>query len=273
MPELPEIIVIRNDLINVLPGKKILSVKTFNDYPLNPSKSHFDKYVLNTTIVEVLNIAKLIVLKLSSGYYLCSHLKMTGNILFNTKDEYVKISLFLNGGDELHYSTIRKLGYFEVWDQKKLDSYTQKIGKTALEANLEASEFISLISKKKTVIRNALLDQSLISGIGNIYANDALFLSKIHPRTKANTLTQGQLKILFKNLQFVLNEGVKNRGSSMNRYKDIFGIQGSHQEHFWVYGKKGNVCTHCKVGKIEFEKVNGRGTYYCPQCQILPQTA
>jgi len=269
MPELPEIMIIRNDLRKVLPGKKVVKIDTLHNYPLNPTKTHFDEYVLVNTFTEVLNIAKLLVLKMSSGYYIAIHLKMTGNILYNVHDKYVKISLTLDDGKILHYSTIRKLGYFEVWDQNKLDTYAARLGKTALESNLEPQEFISLIQGKNTSIRSALLDQSLVSGIGNIYANDALYLSKIHPKTLSKGLSSAKLATLFKNIKKVMNHSLKNRGSSMNRYKDIYGVSGSHQNHFWVYGNKGNCCTQCTSSVIEFEKVQGKGIYYCPTCQVL----
>lgn len=269
MPELPEIIIIRDDLKKVLPGKKIVDVAAKKGYPLEPSNAHFDDFVVNRTIIDVINIAKLLVIRLSSGHYICAHLRMTGNILYNTKDKYTKITLLLDDGSELYYSTVRKLGYFEIWDQEKLDTYAQKIGKTLLESDLEPQEFISLLQRKKTYIRNALLDQSLISGIGNIYANDALYLSKIHPRSKPGDISKEQLEKLFFNLQSLMLEGIKNRGISMDRYKDVYGILGTQQDHFIVYGKEGNICTHCHSSEIKFEKIQGRGAYFCPECQVM----
>lgn len=269
MPELPEIMIIRNDLRKVLPGKKVVKIDTFHDYPLNPLKSHFYDFVLGNTFTDVLNIAKLLVLKTSSNYYIAAHLKMSGNILYNSTDKYIKISLTLDDGNKLHYSTVRKLGYFEVWDQMKLDTYAEKVGKAALESNLEPQEFVSLIQKKKTSIRNALLDQSTVSGIGNIYANEALYLSNIHPKAVAMTLNPSQLSKLFHNIKYVLNEGLKNRGISIDRYKDIYGSSGTHQDHFLVYGNKGKRCTQCNASEIEYEKVQNRGIYYCPTCQVL----
>jgi formamidopyrimidine-DNA glycosylase len=267
MPELPEVIVIRNGLKKEVVGKKILSYEVFSKHPLKPSKSDFDKYVVGATINDALNISKLLVLKLSSGYYISIHLKMTGNILFNNSDKYTKLAFKLSDGNALNYSTIRKLGFLEIWDTDKLNKYRQRFGKTALESNLDASEFINLTKGRRKSIRNTLLDQTLVSGIGNIYANEALFLSKINPKSMTNTLTNQQLKDLFKNLQKVLNDGVKNGGSSIDRYKDVYGIPGTQQNHFLVYQNKGNTCTQCKTGQILYEKFQGRGIYYCPTCQ------
>jgi len=267
MPELPEVIVLRNGLRKEVIGKKILSIDTFSDYPLIPSKSHFDNYVVESTISNALNISKLLVLKLSSGHYICIHLKLTGNILYNNSDKYTKISFLLTGGDQLNYSTIRKFGFLELWDEKKLNDYAQRHGKTVLESNLGAPEFIALTNGKRKSIRNTLLDQTVVSGIGNIYANEALFLSKINPKSMTSTLSSQQLEELLNNLQKVLKAGVANGGSSIDRYKNIYGISGTQQNHFLVYQNKGNTCTRCKSGQILYEKYQGRSIYYCPNCQ------
>jgi formamidopyrimidine-DNA glycosylase len=267
MPELPEVITIRNDLRNVVLKKKIVNIDTHDNYPLNPSPEEFNKYVLDHRITEIENIAKLLLLKMSSGKYIAVHLRMTGNLLYNFDDKYKKITLQFEDDSKLHFSTIRKFGFFEVWDKKDKDSYASRQGKTALESNLEPDEFISLIRKKKTNIKTALLDQKLISGIGNIYANDALYLAKIHPLKSTQDLTNSELKLLFNKLQTVLKEGIKNRGSSIDRFVDVYGRPGSHQDYFYVYGKKGKICTQCEDYSIEYLKIQGRGTFYCPGCQ------
>ncbi len=270
MPELPEIITIRNDLAREVVGKKVVGITTHADYPLNPSKEHFEKHVIGHKIENVSNIAKLIIFKISSGKYISVHLKMTGNLLFDTDDKYKKISLNFNDGSVLHYSTVRKFSFFEVWDETKKDNYANRFGKTALESNLGAQEFAELIKSRKVGIKTALLDQRLVSGIGNIYANDALYLAKIHPNHKTRKLKNQQLKTLFEKVIFVMEQGVKNRGSSIDRFKDIYGQSGDHQNHFWVYGKRGNKCAQCNMDIIQFEKIQGRGTYYCLTCQISP---
>jgi formamidopyrimidine-DNA glycosylase len=197
---------------------------------------------------------------------------MTGNILYNISDKYTKITFKLSDGSDLNYSTIRKLGFLEVWEDKKLREYSQRFGKTALESNLEPSEFISLVKGKKKSIRNTILDQGIISGVGNIYANEALFLTGINPRTMTNSLSEQQLENLLINLQKVMKLGIERGGSSIDRYKNIFGESGTQQDHFLVYGKKGQSCTHCKTGEISYEKYQGRGIYFCPNCQNYPKT-
>jgi len=269
MPELPEVIVIRNGLIKNVVGKKIVDIKTFKNYPFVPSKRHFTDYVVDNTIVDATNTAKLLVLNMSSGYNIAIHLKMTGNVLYNTTDKYTKISFKLSDGNELNYSTIRKLGFLEVWDDKKLNDYANRFGKTVLESNLEPNEFISLVKGRKKSIRNTILDQSIISGVGNIYANEALHLSSINPKTMTNALSDQQLSELLLNLKKVMKHGIEHGGSSIDRYKNIFGVPGTQQDHFLVYGKKDKQCTQCSEGKVIYEKYQGRGIYYCSNCQKI----
>ena len=267
MPELPEVIVIRNGLRNEIIGKKIVDLEIFSNHPLIPSKSHFNDFVVGNTITNVSNTAKLLVITLASSYHVVVHLKMTGNILYNTSDKYTKISFKLSDGSEVNYSTIRKLGFLEIWDDKKLEQYSQRYGKTVLESNLEPDEFISIAKGRKKSIRNTILDQSIISGVGNIYANEALFLTSINPKTMTNALSEQQLEKLLKNRKKVMKMGIEHGGSSIDRYKNIFGELGTQQDHFLVYGKKGQLCTQCKSCEILYEKYQGRGIYYCPNCQ------
>ena len=269
MPELPEVITIRQDLTKEIKGKKIKNIKTFNDYNLNPSPHHFKNHVLGHSVEEISNIAKLLVIKLSSGKYIATHLNMSGLLLFNNSDPYVKISLEFEDGSVLNYSTVRMFGYFEVWDETKLQEYKKRYGKTAIESDITDQEFIDQITKTKTYIKNALLNQKLVSGIGNIYANDALYLSKIHPKKKTNEITNKKLIELFNNVKLLLKEGVKNRGSSIDRYRDLYGKKGSQQNYFRVYGKTDTQCIQCKKDVIKFEKLQGRGTFFCETCQNL----
>lgn len=268
MPELPEVLTISKDLKREVVGKKVVEVVNYNNYKLNPSKEHFNNFVVNSTIEDVFNIAKLIVIKLSSKQFIATHLNMTGRLLYNTKDPYVKITLKLNDNSLLHYSSVRMFGYFEVKDESFINDYYKRYGKTALDTTLTLKEFKQKIKSKNTAIKHNLLNQKLISGIGNIYANDALFLSKIHPKAKTASLSEQQIKDLFNNVKLILNEGIIHRGSTIDRYADLYGKPGSHQNHFRVYGKKGKNCINCN-NPISFEQFGGRGTYYCPNCQTM----
>lgn len=273
MPELPEVITIRNDLRKEVLGKKITAIKTYSGYKLQPSKGAFEKHVLLSSISNISNIAKLLLIELSSGQFLAIHLNMTGLLLYNTKDPYIKVAFHFDTGDILHYSSIRMFGYCEVWDKTKVGLYRLNYGKSAIESDLSLEEFVQKISKTSTTIKTALLNQKLISGIGNIYANDALFMAGIHPKKRASDIPADKLKLLFEKVKEILAEGVKHRGSTIDRYRDLYGKMGSQQNYFRIYGKKDKLCMQCKVSTVVSEKIQGRGTYYCEVCQPLSNQA
>ncbi len=266
MPELPEILTIKKDLRKEIRGKRIVSVLTTDGYELKPSESDFKKYAEGSAITEIDNVAKLLTVKLSSGAYIAVHLNMSGLLLYNTTDPYVKVTLIFDGGGKLHYSDTRLFGFFELWTVEKLAQYKNSHGMEALDSNLTADLFSKILKSKNTNIKNALMDQKLIGGVGNIYANEALFLSRINPKSSTRFIADSHYGKLLKNVKVVLNEGIKNRGSSIDRYRDIYNVPGRQQNYFRIYGKSGGSCIDCK-NKIVFEKLNGRGTYYCPFCQ------
>lgn len=262
MPELPEVITIRDDLRKEVVGKKITGVK------VSPGYKFVGKELIGEKIVEITNIAKLLLLKLSNGKYIATHLNMSGVLLFNTTDSWIRLTLELETGDKFHFSDTRMFGYFQIWTPKQVDEYRSRYGKTMIESDISKEEFAELIGKYKKPIKLVLLDQKIVSGIGNIYANDALYMSKIHPKRKANELSTEELYALFENLQVILNEGVEHRGSTIDRYRDLYGKPGSHQNHFRIYGKKGQKCPVCG-NEFTYERVQDRPTYFCENCQPL----
>ncbi|MBI2414842.1 bifunctional DNA-formamidopyrimidine glycosylase/DNA-(apurinic or apyrimidinic site) lyase [candidate division WWE3 bacterium] len=268
MPELPEVITIRNDLRASVLGKKVVNIKKVDTYKLKPSPKHFGDLVLGSTFDEISNIAKLLLLKMSSGHYIATHLNMSGLLLYNTEDLHTKITLEMDTGDKLNYSETRMFGYFEVWSPEEVERYRRKQGKTPLDNNITSDEFVEKIKMRKSPIKTVLLDQGIISGIGNIYANDALFLSGINPKTKANDISKEGLEAIFKNVVLILTEGILHRGSTIDRYRDLFGKPGIHQNFFRIYGKKDGKCLNCG-NHVTYEKMQGRPTFYCENCQPL----
>ncbi|PIR43324.1 hypothetical protein COV24_03300 [candidate division WWE3 bacterium CG10_big_fil_rev_8_21_14_0_10_32_10] len=265
MPELPEVLTITEDLKKEITNKRINNVGFVGGY-VPKNADFFKKYAVNSTITHVSNIAKLITIKLSSNYYIATHLNMSGRLLWNKDDGYTKVIMHFDDGNKLHYSSVRMFGYFEVWSIEKLEEYKKRYGKVALDPTLTLKEFIMGLKRSNTFIKNNLLNQKFISGIGNIYANDALYMSKIHPKRKSHSITGSEYKKLFENVKIILNEGILHRGSTIDRYADLYGNPGSHQNHFRVYGKRNQKCSICG-SPLVFEKIQGRGTYYCPSCQ------
>lgn len=275
MPEFPEVHTISYDLKKNVVGFKIKNIQISKYYKL-PNNIQTDlKNIIGKEIQDVNNIAKNIVLKLNENSFLVFHLAMTGRILLrepsNKTDNWVKVVLEIQKGNKtkhLKFCDMRQFGKVVVLSKNNLDIFTSKYGLIPLNENITLENFLNAIKSKKTNIKNVLLDQKIISGLGNIYATDALFLANINPKTPTQDITSGSTKKLLKSIREILNEGIKNRGSTLpdKMYVDIFGNPGSQQKHFKIYLKK--VCDVCN-SKVEFIKINGRGTYFCPTCQPL----
>jgi len=280
MPELPEVHIITADLNRYIKGYKIIDVSISKDYKALPNNVTFSKNIIGTKIIGAQRIAKNILLELDSGNFILFHLAMTGQILFQNQSKKInsskssnpaKVIFTLNKGSEtktLKFTDTRKFGKVAIIGRKILNELKSRYGPDLLLQDPSPEDFLKIIKSRKTSIKNALMDQKLISGLGNIYATDALFLAKINPQTNTSNLTLSDAKKLLEATKNVLNESIKNRGSTLpdKAYVDIFGKEGKHQNFFKIYMKK--TCSVCK-SKVEFIKINGRGTYFCPVCQPL----
>ncbi|MBP7859684.1 bifunctional DNA-formamidopyrimidine glycosylase/DNA-(apurinic or apyrimidinic site) lyase [Patescibacteria group bacterium] len=265
MPELPEVITIKKDLEKEVIGKKISKLINKN-WNFKTDFNYFVSQLEGSTIQKVDNVAKLLLLNLENKSHIAIHLNMSGRLLYNTTDDFEKVRILFSDNSFLSFSSVRRFEYFELWNDKDLEIYKKKYGKTIIDSTLSFEEFLETQKKQNKPIKTNLLNQKLISGIGNIYAIDALYESGINPYRKSQEVTSLEYKKLFENLQKLINEGILHRGSTIDRYVDLYGKAGTHQNHFRVYGKKNNKCKDCNT-QIIFEKFQGRGTYYCPTCQ------
>lgn len=274
MPEFPEVYTISQDLKKNIIGYKIKNIQVFKYYKLPSPINTKLKNTIGLKILDVENIAKNIVIKLSKDTYIVFHLAMTGRILLRESghkdDNWVKIVLELERNDKilhLKFADMRQFGKVLVLNKQGVSTLANKYGLDPLEEKITPEKFLEQIKSKKTNIKNVLLDQKIISGVGNIYATDSLFLSRIHPKTSTQDITLEDATKLLKSTRQVLREGIKNRGSTLpdKMYVDIFGKEGHQQNHFKIYLKQ--KCPMCN-SKVEFIKINGRGTYYCPTCQL-----
>ena len=270
MPELPEVETIKNDLTTLIVDRKILDIKTDSPKQVKPSIEVVKKEVVGASIKKIERRAKLLQIFLSNNKILIIHLKLTGRLLVRNKEEAIDkwqhVTLVLSGGKELRFADLRKFGWVRLLqDKKELEEILNEFGLEPLD-DLGLKEFKEIVSSTSRAIKVLLMDQKKISGIGNIYACDALLLAKIHPAKKANELSDNETKRLFEAVEKVLKAGIKYRGASDQYYLDALGHKGSYQDHFLVYGRAGKNCLKCS-GKIEKIKLGGRGTYYCPKCQ------
>lgn len=269
MPELPEVETIRRGLNKELQGKKILELWWDAPKMLQPSAEQVKKAVVGQTFEQVERRAKLLIFHLSNGQRLLIHLKLSGRLLFrdgkDPADDYVHVKFVLSGGKELRFAEARKFGYVKLVDEAALQEILGEYGPEPFD-DLTLEKFREVIGKRKIAIKKLLMDQKVISGVGNIYANDALWLAQIHPGRLASSLTAAETQRLFAAIESVLKEGLATGGASDQWYRNAYGGEGHYQEHFKVYGRVGEPCPKCG-GVIEREVLGGRGTFFCPKCQ------
>jgi len=270
MPELPEVETICQDLSRLIVGKKILSIETDSPKQVQPSPGVVKKAAVGTTIKKVARRAKLLQIFLSNGKILTVHLKLTGRLLVREKDasadDWQRVAISLSGDKELRFCDLRKFGWMRlVESEKELEELLAEFGPEPLD-DLTLEKFEEVLARSGRPVKIILMDQQRISGIGNIYANEALFLAGIDPRRPADKINGPGAKKLFDAIEKVLRAGVRYRGASDQYYLDALGHKGTYQEHFLVYGRQGQKCPHCQdlIKKIF---IGGRGTFYCPFCQ------
>lgn len=269
MPELPEVRTSSRLINNDIKNKKIINVtinvsKMIKEIPIK----RFKESILNKTIKKVDNVAKFIVFHLNDGTIMLSHMRMEGKYRFQKNDKFGKhdhvIFKFKDGF--LVYADTRKFGTFHIRNE---DNYKgveplKKLGPFPSVDVLD--EVYNRIHKKSIPIKSCLLDQTIVSGIGNIYVDEILWKSKIHPLIETNFINKTKLREILKNASVILNKATKENGSSIKSYLAYNKIKGNYQNFLEVHTKVGQKCSRCKtiITKI---KVQGRGTYICSKCQ------
>lgn len=270
MPELPEIETVKLQLQKVLIGQKLLQ----SDFP----------EVNGKTVKEIKRLGKVLLINFGPGLDLGFHFKMTGQLIYDdgkkrvvgghpTQDFLSKMpsshtrAIFNFNKGRLYFNDQRMFGWIMLNPK-----FVDKLGPEPFEISEE--EFIKRINKTRRPIKLAIMDQELISGVGNIYANDALWEARIDPTTPSNELESKKLEILLEKIKLVLREGIKYGGATAAdaKYIDLHGLGGHYQEHFRVYDQEGKKCQRpaCRQagGVIKRVELGGRGTYYCPACQV-----
>ena len=270
MPELPEVETIKKDLSKLIVGKEIKDIWTETPKMVRPSLNKVKKAIVGKKIKRLARRAKLIQIFLADGQILTVHLKLTGRLLLRSPkakpDGWVRVLITLSGDKELRFSDLRKFGWVKLIENKhELEKLLSEFGPEPLD-DLTLPKFKEALVSTGRPIKVLLLDQKKISGVGNIYACDALFLAKINPEKPANKLNAKEAKRLYEAVAKVLRAGIKYRGASDQYYLDALGHKGKYQDHFLVYAREGKKCFGC-AGKVAKMKIAGRGTYYCPTCQ------
>ncbi len=267
MPELPEVETIKTDLEKTILGEKIKVVEIkVAKIIKEPSTEEFAGKIKGEIIKKITRRGKYLIFEFFSGKHLVIHLKMTGQLIYGDKNEQSKISFLLDNGQYLNFCDWRLFGEIRLIDNLEKFKGISKLGIEPLDRRFTLKIFYEMIKKKKSKIKSLLMDQSLIAGIGNIYAQESLFKAKIHPAKIASSLGNDESKKLLFSIKEVLKEAIKYRGSSIDTYVDLEGRKGRMGERLQIYGRKGKPCFRCK-SIVEGIKMAGRGTAFCPNCQ------
>lgn len=298
MPELPEVQTIVNDLKKKIIGREITAF--WSDTPrilriladrrgLNADKRGHSKFsnqpgllsrqIKNYRIDAIKRKGKNIIFHLSKASHsqklLIIHLKLTGRLLvgrefLKNQKNYIRAVFYLDKGSALCFSDVRKFGKIIFGDKKVVENLPdlKDLGPDPLDNSLTVDEFVNLISSEKRKIKQVLLDQKVIAGVGNIYSDEALWLSKINPLTPANRIGEKQLRNLFRAVKKVLKKSIRLRGSSMRNYRDTEGKEGGYMKARLVYAREGLPCFRCQT-KIKRIKIGTRSSHFCPKCQKL----
>ncbi|GAB4314205.1 MAG: bifunctional DNA-formamidopyrimidine glycosylase/DNA-(apurinic or apyrimidinic site) lyase [Phototrophicales bacterium] len=270
MPELPEVETVVRNLRKPLIGRHIISMwydweKTIH----SPAPADFAARITGQMIQAVNRRAKYILCELNHDV-LVIHLKMTGRLyvadagVIHDADRWVHFQLDLDNGKQLRFSDSRKFG--KVYLTNNIETITSKLGPEPLDDSFKQDDFLLRIRRYQRTIKSLLLDQTFIAGIGNIYADEALFRAQIHPQRRSDTLTNDEIQRLYGAIRDALNAGIDHEGASINWYRKPDGSKGASQDYLLVYGKTDQPCPQCGV-LIKKIRVAQRGTHFCPNCQ------
>ena len=272
MPELPEVETVKETLKRLVLNKKITNVRiNYSNIIEYPSSDEFKKMIVGETIKDVLRRGKWLMFELDN-YYLLSHLRMEGRYYFKEKGEenlkHEHVIFELDKKYELRYIDARKFGKMHLlYKDKALSSKPlNELGLEPWDNKLNISYLKDKYKTKKLPIKTVLLDQGIIVGIGNIYADEILFLSKINPFKKASELKDKDLENIIKYTRLVLEKAIKEGGTTIKSYESSEGVHGRFQENLLVHNHEGDLCSTCGTIIVK-TRVGGRGTYYCPTCQ------
>jgi formamidopyrimidine-DNA glycosylase len=265
MPELPEVETVKRELEKVVLGKKITEVCVHHPTVIRePSVQNFKKGLAGATIKNILRKAKVLILELSNGKSLVIHLKMTGQLVYPGNAKQARVVFRLSDGKTLDFNDQRLFAELRLLDDWRNFQFIQGLGPEPFDLSLD--DFKQMLAKKKSKIKPLLMDQTFISGIGNLYAAEALFRARINPERPADSLSDKEKELLFKEIKDTLTEAIKYKGSSVDQYVRLSGEPGAYVKYHKVYDRKGQPCLVCKT-PIKRTALGGRGTYFCPRCQ------
>jgi formamidopyrimidine-DNA glycosylase len=289
MPELPEVETVKLGLNRLLPGREVAAVQF--DWPKSfpNAEADVETFLVGAEVVQVRRRAKVLIIDLSTKYSLVIHLKMTGQLVFRGEaeafgaghpngslvgelpDRSTRVTLEFTDGSRLYFNDQRKFGWMRLLPTVEIENldFFQKVGPEPLSKDFGWQQFRErLLRRKNTNIKAALLDQTVIAGVGNIYADESLWGAMIHPGSRVAALSDEQFKTLYEELVMVLELSIEKGGSTDKNYVDAEGKRGSYLTFARVFRREGQTCPRCGTVVVK-TRVAGRGTHFCPHCQQI----
>jgi formamidopyrimidine-DNA glycosylase len=275
VPELPETETIARDLDAAIRDTAIIGVQvTHADVLREVNVRELRRRVTGSTIRKCWRRAKLVVIDLSTGEHIVVQPRFTGALLIDdhgslpeAERRYSTVSFQLGDSRTLHYRDIRRLGTLSLMDSTRFDAYTAALGIEPLDSAFTPAHLWSRLRGSRQAIKKVLMDQRTLAGVGNIYANEALWRSRIDPSRAAGTLTGGEIDRLHHEIVDVLRESIDARGTSFRDYRDARGERGRFAERLQAYGRDGQPCLRCGHRLIGTHAIDGRMTVLCAHCQ------
>jgi formamidopyrimidine-DNA glycosylase len=272
MPELPEVETVRRRLEPVLTGRLLARVEIRDPRltrPLDPREVAAELEGERIAVVD--RRGKYLILRFESGRALLIHLRMTGTVLTGDAatgdDAYRRAGVTLDDGTPVAYRDVRRFGTWLLLEPEEVEAYVDaRVGREPLDRAYKARHLAERLRGRRAPVKAALLDQRTVAGVGNIYADEALWRARIHPLTPAEALDAADVAALYRGVRQALQAGIRRQGSTLSDYRLPDGSRGRMQQEFKVYGRAGEPCERCGT-PIDKIRVAGRGTWYCPNCQ------
>lgn len=289
MPELPEVETVKRGLSRLIVGKTIAEVSHDWDKSFPNSKPDVKQFLLQAKVLEIKRRAKVLIIELDTKYSLLIHLKMTGQLVYvgevkrfgaghpndslinELPDKSTRVIFRFSDNSHLFFNDQRKFGWVRLMPTAEVSNidFMRKVGPEPLHDSFTSKEFVQRVRRRaNTTIKAAILDQTVLAGVGNIYADESLFGAKIHPATKVKNVTDTKLKTLLQEIKSVLQLSIDKGGSSDRNYINAEGKKGSYLGFAKVFRREGQPCLNCKT-EIQKIRVAARGTHICPKCQKI----
>ncbi|MBN2885008.1 bifunctional DNA-formamidopyrimidine glycosylase/DNA-(apurinic or apyrimidinic site) lyase [Patescibacteria group bacterium] len=292
MPELPEVETVRRDLKKYLVGARFQSIKIIDFKNVAPGATFLAKILQGKEIIDLRRRGKLLILDLSiPDKHLLFHLKMTGQLIYQQSNKllagghslsenslseavggklpnkYTRAIFIFDSGGTLYFNDLRKFAYIKLVGSPELKQIlSNNYGPEPMDREFSLDYLAKIFKTRRAPIKAVILNQKLIAGLGNIYADEALFAAKIRPERAAESLKKGEVLALQQSIVSIIKRAIKARGTTFRNYVDAQGKKGSFVNYLQVYQRQGQACPVCSKSIIK-TKVAGRGTHYCPHCQ------